>query len=350
MSSKKTLFITHLAIGDFLYMQPYFKKLTEKLSFLKIDLCVDESRGKSSFWFNFFKKPQQSNAVVEWAKKSNIFDIVYHVTSNPKSKKEFLQKAAAENYIQVISFGCLRPWVYNDYTEKISKSAFKAGIRSNEEKYDRNLNMFLKDSLPNCHITDLYGFWFERLFNFKLKDEEKLPQIEIDKKIETSVLAKHPQMKNRSSVFINAFASNKKRSWPMENVASLISELKKIPKFANQNFIVNIPPQEVENFENKKEIYKNENIIFFTAKESFFELPAMLSLCNLVISVETSTMHLAQALKIPQIALMRTKSPEWKPYKLEESKIIFAPKDLHIKSITPQEVLNKIKCTFCQTS
>jgi heptosyltransferase III len=42
-------------------------------------------------------------------------------------------------------------------------------------------------------------------------------------------------------------------------------------------------------------------------------LPAILSQCQLIISVETAVMHLANAVHVPVIALMRQTTPEWAP-------------------------------------
>lgn len=39
----------------------------------------------------------------------------------------------------------------------------------------------------------------------------------------------------------------------------------------------------------------------------------MISICDVVISVETAVMHLAAAFNRPMVVLMRQKNPEWAP-------------------------------------
>jgi ADP-heptose:LPS heptosyltransferase len=55
-------------------------------------------------------------------------------------------------------------------------------------------------------------------------------------------------------------------------------------------------------------------------------LPAILSLCELIISVETAVMHLANAVHVPVIALMRQNNPEWAPIDRANSTVITAPR------------------------
>ena len=60
------------------------------------------------------------------------------------------------------------------------------------------------------------------------------------------------------------------------------------------------------------------NVDLFTATEHFFQLPALLSLCDIVITVETAVMHLAAGLNVPQIVLMRENASQWQPLRADE--------------------------------
>ena len=84
-----------------------------------------------------------------------------------------------------------------------------------------------------------------------------------------------------------------------------------------------------------------EGAVIFTADESFFQLPAILSLCEIVVSVETSVMHLASSLDVPTVALMRQKNPEWSPWNKARSVLITCRtrKD-RIEDILSEEVVD----------
>ncbi|WP_051972039.1 glycosyltransferase family 9 protein [Massilia sp. 9096] len=62
----------------------------------------------------------------------------------------------------------------------------------------------------------------------------------------------------------------------------------------------------------------------FSADDHFYQLPAIMALCSLVISVETAVMHLANAMQVPVIALMRRNHPEWAPIDRDNSTVIMA--------------------------
>lgn len=64
------------------------------------------------------------------------------------------------------------------------------------------------------------------------------------------------------------------------------------------------------------------DVHLFSAEENFFQLPAILSRCDLIVSVETAVMHLANAVHVPVIALMRQKNPEWAPIDQANSVVI----------------------------
>ena len=88
----------------------------------------------------------------------------------------------------------------------------------------------------------------------------------------------------------------------------------------------------------------HEQVQLLEAGDNFFQLPAVIKECDLVISVETSVIHLATALNVPVISLMRTKNPEWIPYGKRESSIIFArDRRSWVKNIMVKEVVSKVK-------
>jgi ADP-heptose:LPS heptosyltransferase len=83
-----------------------------------------------------------------------------------------------------------------------------------------------------------------------------------------------------------------------------------------------------------------EHAHLFSAVDNFFQLPAILSLCDLIISVETAVMHLANAVHVPVVALMRLTSLEWVPIDQANSTIIHVSRpDAWVDSITVEDVM-----------
>ena len=346
----KILFLSHLAIGDFVYLAPYLKKLSEKYPHLKLDFLIDETRGKHSFWsFKFCQKA----SVFDWAEKCSFFSKIYRVCSSKKVFNSVLGQVRRERYPIVVSLASIRLSRYIEYSCEISPDGFIVAVGCGDNKIDKKINVSLEISaLSNKdHVSDSYGVWFKELFGLELSKNERLPSIDIPSQWQNNAKGLLEKLgvnlnesdEKRNLIFINAFASNEKRSWPIKNVEKLISNLKRNSFFSNTVFIVNLSP---ENIKKHAKTLRNDllnKIFLFSATENFFQLPAILSFCNLVVSTETSTMHLARSLNIPLVALMRSKNPEWRPYGVSKKDIIFAENKKKIKSISVEVVENKIK-------
>jgi ADP-heptose:LPS heptosyltransferase len=144
--------------------------------------------------------------------------------------------------------------------------------------------------------------------------------------------------------FINAFAKNDKRCWPLENLFEVLTLIKQHDNWADINFIVNVDPAEQKRVQKFFASHSINSIVFFSAQYHFFQLPAIISLCDLVISVETSVIHLASALKVPVVALMRQKNPEWVPWDLNNGELVMCAKRSDwIKDIPAKQVVKTIE-------
>jgi ADP-heptose:LPS heptosyltransferase len=90
--------------------------------------------------------------------------------------------------------------------------------------------------------------------------------------------------------------------------------------------------------------YALERTELFSAEENFFQLPAVLEQCDLIVSVETAVMHLANAVHVPVIALMRQKNPEWAPIDKANSTVITALQRRDwVKAISVDQVMKAIR-------
>jgi ADP-heptose:LPS heptosyltransferase len=352
-NSNKILFITHLAIGDFTYLQTYFLEFSKKYPNISIDIWVDDVRRTMRFWkWASLKK----YSLYDWLSSCKFIRKIYTQTYSPFVLRKSIRKAQSENYPIVITLTSIRSERYAVLARKISPNGFIVGLCERYYFYNfikirryLSLNKALDRKWVGTgqyHISDLYAQWFLNFFNVSVETEARRPFINIPKcwiiyaKLKFMKWSIGKKSKNFSRVvFINPYAKEAKRSIPLDYLLKLLKELKNIDKWGDINFIINVTPEEYK--KTKKFFDKNSltNTRIFSADYNFFQLPAVISLCDLVISVETSVMHLASALKVPVVALMRQKTPEWIPWDKERSTVVWAKrrrdwvKDIEIKEV-----------------
>lgn len=352
----KILFITHLAIGDFTYLQNFFRFFSFAYPHIQIDIWIDEVRRTSdpSKW-EYLKK----YSLYDWTGNCSIFRKVYRHTYSPKLLKSSIHEAQDENYPLIVSLATLRPDNYARLTREIGPNSFTIGIRGKSKWYKpwsklayRKLNAtFSLFSAPQSgyHITDVYADWFKQLCNLTVTAENRHPFVDIpaqwttyaEQQLREWGVGADISKKGCKVVFLNAFAKTKKRCWPLNRVAELINAVRSLPNWSNTHFIVNAVPQELENVKTFFATYDLKDTYIFCANENFFQLPAILQRCNLIISVETAVMHLANAVHVPVIALMRQKNPEWVPIDSNNSKVITTQhRSEWVNAITVSQILN----------
>lgn len=322
--SNKILFIGSIAIGDFTYLQACFKSLACAYPNLKIDLWLDEYRGKSSLlrWGN-----KGHDIVYDWIESSSLFNKVFKNVGGWWNLPRFFKQLRQKNYPIVVCLFNRRCSM--SFAKKISPNGFI--IETVETFCD----------MP---VAQAFANNFTQLFDIKVLNWQKPAAFIIDKHIleATQIRLRQWGIKNDTKIiFINAFAKNIKRCWPIENVIELIKRLQADGIFGDANFIVNSLPNKKILLEKLIEKNTLRNVHVFTVEHSFYELPAMISLSDLVVSVDTSVVHLAYAQKVPVVALMRQKNAHWAPSGaitvFTKSRSDWADK------IVVQDVLEKIK-------
>ncbi|MFZ6848717.1 glycosyltransferase family 9 protein [Undibacterium sp. RuRC25W] len=335
--AKKILFITHLAIGDFTYLQNFFSAFARAYPHIQIDIWIDEVRRTSepAKW-EFLKK----YSLYDWAEYCPFFRKVYRRTYSPDLLQESIVEARNEQYPLIVSLATLRPHIYARLAREVGPNAFTVGIRGKSRwyapwditAYKRLDATFVPFKTPKTgyHITDVYADWFLQLSGLNVSTEDRLPFVHIPdewtdyaaQQLQDWGITSERVRQGDKIVFINAFAKTKKRCWPLKNVAELVIAMRALPQWATTHFIINAVPQELKNVKMVFNEYKLNNTYVFSANENFFQLPAILKRCDLIISVETAVMHLANAVHVPVIALMRQKNPEWVPIDHDNSTVV----------------------------
>lgn len=353
--SNKILFITHLALGDYLYLQNFFQAFAKAYPHLEIDLWVDEVRRTSdeSKW-PFLKK----YALYDWVASCPFFRKVYQETYSPAGYEASIVAAQQEHYPLVVSLATLRPAQYARLARQISPTGFVVGMRKRVKFFqlhhlcayrqlDAAFAPFQKPATHQHHITDEYGDWFRQIGGKDITGAERFPFVNMPEEAHSAAKATltswNVDKEKQQVVFINPFAKTKKRCWPLEQVAALIQRMQQLPKWQNACFIVNAVPQELAHAKSVIDSFQLHNTHLFSATDNFFQLPAMLQECDLIISVETAVMHLANAVRVPVIALMRTKTPEWAPIDKDNTVVVSAARRHDwVKAISVEEVMKVI--------
>ncbi|NUU01937.1 glycosyltransferase family 9 protein [Herbaspirillum robiniae] len=321
--SDKILFVAHLALGDFTYMQNCFRAFADAYPHIRMHLWVDEVRRTSdpSQW-----KHLSQYALYDWVKSCGLFDKIFDKTYSPVLYQQSIAEAQREEYPVVVSFAVLRRHLYAELARKISPRGFvvaqKKRVRLLDirkhlayRKLDAHIPAYSSKDIDGRHISDIYAGWFEQLFGISIPEPGRFPYVDVpdewDRKAR-DMLQKWGVPEDGKLVFLNAYSKSEERSWPLDRMLQLARRMRELPQWKDAHFIFNCVPEKMTE---ARRLFDDgaDGMHLFSADENFFQLPALLSKCTLIVSVETAVMHLANAVKVPVIALMRQTSPEWVP-------------------------------------
>jgi heptosyltransferase III len=352
--SGKILFVAHLALGDFTYLQNCFAAFARNFPHIKMHLWVDEVRRTRNRdqWVHLSKY-----SLYDWLEECALFDKVYRQTYSPALLKNSIADAQKQEYPIVISLAVLQRHFYANLIRKISPGGFVVGMKKRVRLFDlrkhlayRKLDAFIpayrNTAEDTEHISAIYAGWFNTLFGISILESERFPFVSVPPKWQSGAHKKFLQWgfgATDKTIFLNAFSKSPERSWPLERVIELAAEIRKLPVWQHACFVVNVVPEEMASARKLFDGCALGRIELFSAEENFFELPAVLSLCTLIISVETAVMHLANALHVPVIALMRRTNPEWSPIDAANSQIITVDsRKGWVKEITVDRVIDAL--------
>jgi heptosyltransferase-3 len=355
--SDKILFIAHLALGDYTYLQSCFREFARAFPHLKVHLWVDERRrtSRAADWPHLKKY-----ALYDWLAECPCFDKVYNSTYSPALYRQSLQEAQAEHYPIVVSLAVLDRHKYAILARKISPDGFVVGQKKKVRPYDlakrliyRKLDAcipaYSAETHPDQHISDIFADWFTQVFGLHVPAAARYPVLSIPDRWMTYARAQFAAWGFSAAagadgparvVFVNAYSKSIERSWPLERVIELIRTMRRHDGWRDTGFVVNVVPEDLAR---ARALFADQDLPhthLFSAEDNFFQLPAILSLCQLIVSVETAVMHLANAVHVPVIALMRQKNPEWVPIDKRNSTIVtVARREDWVDKIGVEEVM-----------
>lgn len=358
--SDKILFVAHLALGDFAYLQNCFKAFSEAYPSVKMHLWVDEVRRtrKASQWEHLKKY-----SLYDWLAECPYFEKVYDQTYSPALFKQSLREAQQQAYPIVVSLAVLRRHVYAKLVRKISPHGFVVGQKKRVRlldirkhliyrKLDAAIPAYIISGGDERHISDIYAGWFSTLFGIDLTPSERFPFVDIPEEwmryareqFAAWGFTRGDGEPAAKVVFLNSFSKSIERNWPLERMIELIHAMREQAAWHDTCFVINVVPEELNRVRQLFAGRMPARTQLFSADKNFFQLPAVLRLCDLVISVETATMHLANAVHVPVIALMRQKNPEWVPIDRENSLVItVARRNDWVDTITVERVMAALR-------
>jgi heptosyltransferase-3 len=351
-AADKVLFITDGTNAEFVYLQTYLKAFAQQYPHCEIHLLL---RPKNSAWSLWPWRATKKNRLLDWLAAMPFIRKIYEESTH----------ACKELYPLVICLTQTRIAINMRLARSVNKKGFVAALQGKMPWYAVRAKLAasrcdallaLNGSLLQVHIADQYAYWFERLVGLIVPQEKRFPSLLIPPA--WTLYAKllflkwgiDKQSKHFSRViFINPFANNRKRSWSLDAVLAVVTALRRKDEFGDVSVVIHVLPsqeKQVRAYFNKNSL---NNTFLLLAEINFFQLPAVLSLCDFAISVDAAVMHFATALRVPLVALVRRKNPVWGPLATANA-LVLTPQSRRgsVAGISAAEVLNALEALKTQ--
>lgn len=353
---KKLLFISPLALGDFLYLKTFLVALKEQNSHIQLDIWLDDNRCDQAQW-----RLSRSKIIQQWIDSEPAFGQSYGCTDSHTSQQRQIFQAQEAQYDIIICHSASKSAQYSKIARQISPSAFiVSSITKNP--YNGLLNKVIfrhsdqvmkldERSLPSeHHITDRFYSVLRNICGLKMTKENFMPTLKVpDEALQVCQqwLSENfsESLVDGNLVFLNHLSTSTKKDWHLEQLFELVSLM--ALQNTNNRYIINVTGEKfsevskrVAQFATSKQI----QIAVFTVKEHFFELPAMISLADIVITVDTAILHFAFATNRPLVSMMRSKKPYWAPPETPTAKVLYATQGQgHVSDIPVEEVFKTLQ-------
>ena len=347
---KRVLYMSPMAIGDYLYQGAFLKALSKKYPQLEIDLWIDDCRVNKKLWH-----AGRNNVMSQWLTSEPYINHVYSMPESKEAREQNIKKAWSKDYDAVVFVATSRISDFARTALRIINTGKVFGTASpsiidnifNYSVYKKLNGKININNVSNYdHITDFYQTVFRCFFSLQVPRSQRILKLDLEPKLiehcakKLSKFATQFRLEDAKTIFINHLSTTSKRDWRLDQVEGLALLINKA--LPGSLIILNAPPHAYEDLCHwLKNNHKLNSLAIevFTAKENFFELPALMSQCDIVISVETAIMHLASSLNLNQIALIRESAYRWRPQ--NNAKLILGRK--RVDSIPPETVLKSIQ-------
>ncbi|RTR38251.1 lipopolysaccharide heptosyltransferase family protein [Shewanella canadensis] len=350
-SAKRLLFISPLALGDFLYIKTFLAAFKAQQPHIEVDIWLDDNRNNKDAW-----RLSRSQIMQQWITAEPAFTRCYGCCDSNDSLQAQITQAKALDYDLIITHSGSKSEQFSDIARQISPNGFivssigKSKLMGLFDAYFfRGSDKVFKldtDRLPaNDHITDRYYQLLNSITGLTLDKADFMPSLAIPDEIkmitQNWLKAKFsvPERQGRV-VFLNHLSTNSKRDWQQQQLFQLIEKIGQ--NTPDIRFIINVTGENLNEME--KSVLESSSlspfqVAVFTVNEHFFELPSIIAQSDVVITVETAIMHFATASQRPLIAMMRQKKPYWAPPINDRTQVLYATQGKgHVSDICVGEV------------
>ncbi|MEJ2274459.1 MAG: glycosyltransferase family 9 protein [Woeseiaceae bacterium] len=345
LDAKRLLYMTHLAIGDHIYQGVWLKALRQKYPHLEIDVWFDDCRRRPHSW-----AAGRNKTLGEWLRADGAFGEIYPIVSNVAERASQIAEAAEREHDLIVFVGKNRSEQFAKVARQISSTAFAVATKSKPWNnplakwwYFSRLDGYLsfdEYSRRLGRITAIYAGVFGRIFGLTAADAAGRESLEIryDPKYDEAARKYLASFGAgcKSFVFLNHLSTAPRKDYPWEQLRDVMLGIHE--RYPGIAFIVNSPPDKFE--ETRAGIEADDALSAlavkaFTATGNFFELPAVMARCDLTVTVDTATSHLAASLDKPQVAIMADDVKLWQP----PGNSLILEGDGNARSITPDQVV-----------
>ncbi|WP_137224325.1 glycosyltransferase family 9 protein [Shewanella sp. MEBiC00475] len=333
---KRFLFISPVALGDFLYLKTFLIALKQQYSHIELDIWLDDNRCNTDGW-----RLSRSKILQQWMETEGVFNITYGCTDSRLAMQSHIEQAKKRQYDIVFCHTVSKSRQYSQIARTISKDAFIVSSIPKSASFGWFNNLFFrhsdytfvldeKDLSQSHHITDRYNLIFNQITGLALNKNQLMPTLKVPPSIEpitsTWLQAQFSDTKKQGKLlFLNHLSTSEKKNWKLSQLFELIVNISKNDQ--TQRYIINVTPENYDQvcIETQKFV-KNTGlqVAVFTVNEHFFELPSLIAHADFVITVDTAILHFAFAAKRPLLAMMRQKKPYWAPPESASSHVMYA--------------------------
>ncbi len=275
-SPSKILLLRHDRIGDVIISTPLIKLLREKLPNSQIDILLST------------KNITAKNAII------NLIDNIYIYEKKFFSIIKLIREFKKEKYDLIIDLFDNASSTAG-YLIKLIKPKYSIGIdKQNSSIYTHIVPLLDKSKY---HIVERI---LQLLLPFGINTDSKscilhYPLSQNDKDEAEKILGR----KSKSfRLGINIAGSSVEKYWGTEQYIELINLFS--DKHKNFEIIIFGTPR---NLSNQDEIKRTTVAVLAPSDKSFHQYASVLSLCDVIITVDTAAVHLAAAFQIPCVAL-----------------------------------------------